>query len=136
MVKNMNVLIRKTWSPYLAGAMAGLVLCLSVLIAGKYFGASTSYVRSAAYLEKAVASEHVAKSSYFIHTKVKVDWQMLFVVGVILGAFISSQMSRDFTAVAIPPMWKRRFGTNKGTRFLVAFLGGVIALFGARMAGG
>lgn len=136
MVKNMNVLIRKTWSPYLAGALAGLVLCLSVLVAGKYFGASTSYVRSAAYLEKAVASEHVAKSSYFIHTKVKVDWQMLFVVGVILGAFISSQMSRDFTAVAIPPMWKRRFGTNKGTRFLVAFLGGVIALFGARMAGG
>jgi hypothetical protein len=136
MVKDMNVLIRKTWSPYLAGALAGLVLCLSVLVAGKYFGASTSYVRSAAYLEKAVASEHVAKSSYFIHTKVKVDWQMLFVVGVILGAFISSQMSRDFTAVAIPPMWKRRFGTNKGTRFLVAFLGGVIALFGARMAGG
>jgi hypothetical protein len=136
MVKDMNVLIRKTWSPYLAGALAGLVLCLSVLVAGKYFGASTSYVRSAAYLEKAVASEHVAKSSYFIHTKVKVDWQMLFVIGVILGAFISSQMSRDFTAVAIPPMWKRRFGTNKGTRFLVAFLGGVIALFGARMAGG
>jgi hypothetical protein len=136
MVKDMNVLIRKTWSPYLAGALAGLVLCLSVLVAGKYFGASTSYVRSAAYLGKTIASEHVAKSSYFIHTKVKVDWQMLFVVGVILGAFISSQMSRDFTAVAIPPMWKRRFGANKGMRFLVAFIGGVIALFGARLAGG
>jgi len=133
---NMNVLIRKTWSPYLAGALAGLVLCLSVLIAGKYFGASTTYVRSAGFLEKSIASEHVAKSSYFVRTKIKVDWQMLFVVGVILGAFISSQMSRDFTAVAIPPMWKRRFGTNKGTRFLVAFIGGVIALFGARMAGG
>jgi len=132
----MNVLIRKTWSPYLAGALAGFVLCLSVLIAGKYFGASTTYVRSAGFLEKAITSEHVAKSSYFMRTKVKVDWQMLFVVGVILGAFISAQMSRDFTAVAIPPMWKRRFGTNKAKRFLVAFAGGVIALFGARMAGG
>jgi hypothetical protein len=136
MVKDMNVLIRKTWSPYLAGALAGLVLCLSVLVAGKYFGASTTYVRSAAYLEKAVASEHVAKSPYFVRTKVKVDWQMLFLVGVILGAFISAQMSRDFTAVAIPPMWKRWFGTSKAKRFLVAFIGGIIAMFGARLAGG
>lgn len=136
MVEDMNVLIRKTWSPYLAGAVAGLVLCLSVLIAGKYFGASTTYVRSAGLLEKVVASKHVAKSSYFMRTKLKVDWQMLFVVGVILGSFASAQMSRDFTAVAIPSMWKRRFGTNKAKRFLVAFLGGVIALFGARMAGG
>jgi hypothetical protein len=136
MVEDMNVFIRKTWSPYLAGAAAGLVLCLSVLIAGKYFGASTTYVRSAGLLEKVVASKHVAKSSYFMRTKLKVDWQMIFVVGVILGSFASAQMSRDFTAVAIPSMWKRRFGTNKAKRFLVAFLGGVIALFGARMAGG
>jgi len=136
MRENMNVLIRKTWSPYLAGALAGIVLCLSVLVAGKYFGASTTYVRSAGILEKAVASDHVAKSSYFMRTKVKVDWQMLFVVGILLGSFASAQISRDFTAVAIPPMWRRRFGTNKAPRFLVAFLGGVVALFGARMAGG
>ena len=136
MVRGMNVLMKKTWSPYLAGALAGVVLCLSVLIAGKYFGASTTYVRSAGYLEKAIASEHVAKSSYFIHTKLKVDWQMLFVVGVVIGAFVSSRMSRDFTAVAVPPMWKRRFGANRTSRFVVAFLGGIIALFGARMAGG
>jgi hypothetical protein len=136
MVKGMNALMKKTWSPYLGGALAGIVLCLSVLIAGKYFGASTTYVRSAGLLEQTVASEHVAKSPYYVKTKIKVDWQMLFVVGVILGAFAAARMSRDFRAVAIPPMWKRRFGASKTPRFVVAFLGGVIALFGARMAGG
>ena len=40
------------WSPYLAGALSGLVLVLSVLIAGKYFGASTSFVRSAGMIEE------------------------------------------------------------------------------------
>jgi hypothetical protein len=35
----------KGWSPYLAGALAGVVSILSVWIAGKYLGASTTFVR-------------------------------------------------------------------------------------------
>ena len=42
----------KGWSPYLAGALAGIVMILSVWIAGKYFGASTTFVRSAGMIEK------------------------------------------------------------------------------------
>lgn len=132
----MNTFVRKTWSPYLAGALAGVVLCLSVLVAGKYFGASTTYVRSAGFVEKAVVPEHAAKSAYFTRTKIKVDWQMLFLVGIILGAFGSARLSRDFASVAVPSMWERRFGAGKAPRFIIAFVGGVIAMFGARMAGG
>ncbi len=131
-----ELLNKKPWSPYVAGALAGVVLCISVLVAGKYFGASTTFVRSVGFLERSVASEHVANSPYFIKTKVKVDWQMLFVVGIILGSFGAARISRDFSLTAVPPMWSEKFGTDRPKRFAIAFLGGIIALFGARMAGG
>jgi hypothetical protein len=42
----------KPWNPYLAGALSGLLLVASVWVAGKYFGASTSFVRSAGMIEQ------------------------------------------------------------------------------------
>ena len=124
------------WSPYLAGAIAGVVLCLSVLIAGNFVGASTTYVRSAGFIEQLVASGHVEKLSYFTKTKIKVDWQVMFVVGLLLGSLVSAVSSKTFKLTSIPPMWEKRFGAAKGRRFVVAFTGGAIALFGARLADG
>jgi uncharacterized protein len=40
------------WNPYLAGALSGVVGILSVWIAGKYFGASTSFVVTAGLIEQ------------------------------------------------------------------------------------
>ena len=132
----MSIFSKQSWSPYIAGAIAGVVLCFSVLIAGKFIGASTTYVRSAGLIERTVASGHVKESPYFTKTKIKVDWQMMFVAGLILGALVSSVISKDFKLTSIPPMWEKRFGAAKGRRFVVAFIGGIIALFGARLAGG
>ena len=133
----MDVLFKKDWwSPYAAGAIAGIILCLSVLIAGKFIGASTTYVRSAGLIEQTVASGHVEGSDYFTKTKIKVDWQMLFVVGLIIGAFVSSVTSKTFKWTPVPPMWEKRFGASSGKRFVVSFIGGIIVLFGARLAGG
>ena len=53
------------WSPYLAGALSGVVLVLSVWIAGKFFGASTSFVRSAGLIEKLFSPERVSQIAYF-----------------------------------------------------------------------
>ena len=124
------------WSPYVAGALSGLLIVLSVLIAGKYFGASTAFVRSAGMLEKIVLPDHVAKVAYFIKKSPKIEWQWMFVIGILAGSFISSISSGSFKIQATPPMWRSRFGNSTGKRFLVAFAGGIIAMFGARLAGG
>jgi hypothetical protein len=42
----------KGWSPYLAGALAGLLLIFSVWFTGKYIGASTTFVKTAGLIEK------------------------------------------------------------------------------------
>jgi hypothetical protein len=124
------------WSPYLAGALSGLVLVLSVLIAGKYFGASTSFVRSAGMIEELFAPERVSQLAYFKSKTPKIDWQWMFVVGIFLGALISSVTSASFRWQALPDMWKNRFGSSLGKRAIVAFLGAAVAMFGARLAGG
>ena len=132
----MNVLREKQWSPYVAGSLAGLLLVLSVLVTGKFFGASTTFVRTAAFVEQAVAPERVAGMEYFIKEKAKIDWQFLFVVGVLFGALASAWLSKEQKAVAIPPMWEGRFGTSRVRRWVAAFLGGAVLMFGARLADG
>ena len=124
------------WSPYLAGALSGLVLVLSVVIAGKYFGASTSFVRSAGMIEELLSPQRVGNLAYFQSEMPKIDWQWMFVFGIFLGSLISSTTSSSFRWQAVPDMWKSRFGGSVGKRAVVAFLGAVVAMFGARLAGG
>ena len=38
---------KQVWNPYLAGALAGVLLVLSVLIDGHFLGASTTFARNA-----------------------------------------------------------------------------------------
>jgi len=132
----MNTVNDKGWSPYLAGALSGLVLVLSVWMAGKYFGASTTFVRSAGMIEKIFNAERVAKMDYFLKEAPKVDWQWMFVVGILVGSLIASTTSKSFQWKGVPDMWEARFGSSAGKRGVVAFTGGLIAMFGARLADG
>ena len=127
---------KKYWSPYVAGACAGLVLVLSVWFAGKYFGASTTFVRSVGLIEKLFNAERVQGMAYFIAETPKIDWQWMFVVGVLIGSLIASKMSGTFKSQSVPDMWQGRFGAGAVPRGVVAFLGGIVAMFGARLAGG
>jgi hypothetical protein len=126
----------KGWNPYLAGALSGLVIILSVWVAGKFLGASTTFVRTAGMLQQLVAPERVGGMEYFLKEIPKIDWQWMFVVGIFLGALIASKTAGDFRWQDLPPMWEKRFGSNRGKRALVAASGGLIAMFGARLADG
>lgn len=130
------------WSPYLAGALLGVLAIVSAVatteLMGKttYLGASTTFVRAAGLLERAVSPESVAGNEYFTQQKIKVDWQFMLVVGIFLGALISSKTDKSFKAEGVPPVWEERFGPSVGKRAAGAFLGGIVAMVGARMADG
>ncbi|MCC6491257.1 MAG: YeeE/YedE family protein [Candidatus Hydrogenedentes bacterium] len=130
------------WSPYVAGALVGVLAIASVVATTaltdktKFLGASTTFVRAAGLAEKAVASEHVANNAYFTKEKVKVDWQFLFVIGIFLGAVVSSLTDGSFRLEKVPPTWQARFGASIGKRALGAVAGGAVAMFGARLADG
>lgn len=125
------------WNPYLAGALSGLVGIFSVWAVGQYFGASTSFVRTAGMIEQLFGSERVAQMSYFIKTVPHIDWQWMFVVGIFLGSMIAALTSRSFKLQAVPDMWAKRFGKKSVLRrAITAFVGGIVAMFGARLADG
>ena len=130
------------WSPYLAGALLGLLAIASVLattqLLGKtsYLGASTTFVRAAGILEKTIAADHVGSNEYYTETKVRVDWQFMLVVGIVLGAFLSAITDKSFRLEGVPPTWNKRFGPSIGKRAIGALVGGIIAMVGARLADG
>ncbi len=131
----------KAWNPYIAGTLTGILLILSVLMAGQYFGASTTFARTAAKLEAAVGVD-TSRIAYFTAKGGKYgpeslpNWQALFVVGIALGGLAASLASGTFKIQRVPPMWAARFGDRPLWRNLTAFAGGVLLIFGARMAGG
>lgn len=130
------------WSPYLAGALVGLLAIASVFattkVLGKssFLGASTTFVRAAGMMEQAVCPEHVAANAYFTKEKVQVEWQFMVVTGIFLGALLSSLTDRSFKLESTPPVWRDRFGPGVGRRAAAAVAGGALAMFGARLADG
>lgn len=131
-----------TWRPYIAGALVGLLAIASVYVSTevlgkpKYLGASTTFVRSAGLLEQSVAPQTVAANEYYQSKKVRVDWQFMVLVGILIGAFAASRIDGSFKLESSPPVWRDRFGPGVGVRAVGAFLGGIVAMFGARLAGG
>jgi hypothetical protein len=136
-----GMMFKQPWSPYLAGALTGFLLVLSVLVSGHFLGASTTFARGASVIEQAVGID-VSAFEYFTTGNGKYgpsslpNWQLMFVVGILIGAFTASKLSGDFKLQAVPAMWRRRFGPGVLKRAVTAFLGGGVGLFGARLAGG
>ena len=130
------------WNPYLAGALVGLLaiasVCATTQFLGKtsYLGASTTFVRAAGLVEQLIAADHVASNEYYTKEKVQVDWQFMLVLGIFFGALLASSTDKSFKLESVPPTWKKRFGPSIGKRAVGAFVGGVIAMMGARMADG
>lgn len=124
------------WNPYVAGALSGLVIVGSVWLTGKYAGASTTFVRGAGMIEQLFSPERIAQMEYFLKEKPIVDWQWMFVVGILVGSFIAALSSGNFKLQAVPDMWRARFGPSALKRGVVAFAGGTVAMYGARLADG
>ncbi len=130
------------WNPYFAGALVGLLAIASVLATTKlmgktsYLGASTTFVRAAGLLEQSVSADRVSQNEYFTKEKVRVDWQFMLVAGILIGAFISSKTDRSFKLEGVPPVWNKRFGSSVSKRAIGAFVGGIVAMIGVRMADG
>ncbi len=130
------------WSPYLAGALVGLLAIASAYATtiwmGKtnFLGASTTFVRAAGFIEQIFSEPHVASTLYFIKEKVIFDWQFLMIIGIFIGALISSLSDKSFKLESVPQAWADRFGPSVSKRAIGAFLGGIVAMVGARMADG
>ncbi|MEF8880012.1 MAG: YeeE/YedE thiosulfate transporter family protein [Candidatus Thermoplasmatota archaeon] len=124
------------WSPYFVGLGIGLLVWLSFLLSDKAIGCSTAYARSAGMIEKIFHGKKVHRKEYYKKFEPRIDWEWMLVIGIVVGAFISSMFSGVFHFEIIPSLWNESFGSNVFIRSIVAVFGGFLVGFGARMAGG
>ncbi len=132
----MDWLMETTWSPYVVGIGIGVLSWLTWLISSEPIGCSTSFSRTAGMIEKLFRGKKVERKLYYQEVKPGVDWQWMLVVGIIIGALISSLLSGDFHWQWIPTFWSLNFGDNTVIRLITAFAGGILLGFGSRWADG
>ncbi len=120
----------------IAGLLLGAVLFIAYFITGDGLGASGAENRIAIWLAKLVAPGWVNSTPYYIKygggVKQPLDHEIVLIgIGVILGGFVSAYLHGRFKKMTvhgprITPRW----------RWFFAFVGGVIAGYGARLARG
>ncbi len=124
-------------SPYLIGVALGALSWVAFAVAKEPIGVTTALSRVgqpvAALIFGATAAAH---NPYWAPMPFSWDYSMLFLVGLMAGALVSSLASGTFRIEAVPNFWRARFGCSVTKRFVAAFLAGALLMFGARMAGG
>lgn len=125
------------WSPYLVGALIGLLGLATLLFSQKTLGASTAFARIAGLVGMVIAPRHTASLKYFQENKPMIDWEVMVVVGAVVGAMLAAWQGNELQAHWLPAMWAAKYGSDSLPLHLVsALIGGIIMAFGARLAGG
>ena len=123
------------WNPYFVGFLLGLVLLATYMVTGRGLGATGAFSSVAAWLAGLFSPEHVAAnavhSRYFNDGAPLQSWTLFLLFGAFIGALISGlQGGRVGTTIERGP----RITDNQ--RLMLAFGGGFLAAFGAKIAKG
>ena len=132
----MELLTQVRWSPYVVGVGIGMLSWLTFLISKQPLACSTTFAKLIGMVEMTFRGKKAEMKPYYQKLKLVVDWQMMLVMGIVIGALISSLLSGDFHWQLVPSTWESSFGGNPVLRIAAALGGGVILGFGARWADG
>lgn len=122
---------------YLVGAGIGILSWIVFYVVNAPIGITTALSEaSGAVAAPIIGADAVASNPYWAKTVPAWDYGTLFLVGTFLGALISSILSGTFKWELVPSTWSEKFGEKVSNRFYSAFFGGILAMFGARLAGG
>jgi uncharacterized membrane protein YedE/YeeE len=127
---------RPYMNPYLAGALLGIVLFLAFFVTGTGLGASGGLNRFLVFFQNMATPEHIDQVPYLLkmaggNLNPLNSWIVYLTIGTVVGGFISGLIGR-----------RVKVETNKGpqignkTRWMMAFLGGILMGYGARLARG
>ena len=141
--------LRQPWPWYVAGPLIGLMVPLLLILGNKSFGISSS-------LRHVCAACFPSKIPFFQYNWKKELWNLLFVLGVLIGGYLTAQYFADPNPVVVDPRlveemsrygithidglipsdvlsWSS-LGTLRGLLMMVG--GGFLVGFGSRYAGG
>lgn len=137
----MNWLVREfrkeLWSPYVAGALLGVVGVLAVALSDSLLGASGAFENLAGLIGKALAPGLFDNLYFNFVMPPGITWQVVLLVGVFFGGLLGALSSGTFKLRVNPDeQWKRIVGPQTWKRWTLAFFGAIILEYGAGIAGG
>jgi hypothetical protein len=100
------------------------------VVAGHPMGASTAFPLVAMSLTG------LGAETYWHKIAGPGAWELWFLGGAFLAGLVFSLLQRDFRITSVPALWMQYHGPSRNKRYIWAFCGGFLLLFGARMAGG
>jgi len=123
------------WNPYLTGFLLGLVLLLTYVVTGRGLGATAAFAAMSSWLVGLFSTAHVegnlVHAKYWNDGAPLLNWTLFLLIGAVIGAFLSGWQGRRLSLTI-----ERGPNVSDRTRLLLAFAGGFIAAFGARIAKG
>lgn len=132
-----NPLTKASWNPYIVGAGIGILSWLAFYLVDKPLGMSTEVSKfSGWFASLLIGMDGVADNAYWAKKMPKFGYSTIFLIFTAVGAFLSAITSKSFRIEKVPEVWSERFGDSVVKRYIMAFIGGAILLFGARLAGG
>ncbi|MBL9102007.1 MAG: YeeE/YedE family protein [Myxococcales bacterium] len=125
-----NPLTRVRWSPFVVGAGIGLLSWFAFATVDHGIGVTGAFEAAATLILRALGLADDGGDAP------KIGWEWTLLLGLLAGAWISARLSGDHARESVPAMWAARFGERPGPRLAVAFVGGFLLMFGARLARG
>lgn len=126
-----------TWSPYIVGAMIGVLSWFTFYFSSQKIGASSFYATVAGFIGKALAPRHTEKLAYYKEKPPELNWEFAFVAAAILGAVIAAATGGELGLRGMPLMWTEKYGPDSLVQYAaLSVVGGAFMAFGARLAGG
>jgi uncharacterized membrane protein YedE/YeeE len=122
--------------PYLGGILLGIVLFLAFFITGNGLGASGGMNRIVVLFEDFLFPAHIDRTPYLISMaggdrNPLESWVVFVTIGTVLGGFVSGLIHGRVKLETI-----KGPNTRTSTRWIMAFIGGALMGYGARLARG
>ena len=117
--------ILSPWPWYVAGPLIGLMVPLLLLLIGKPFAISSSFRHLGSLCSPNSKLAYLKENNWR-----KESWNLVFVGGIILGAFIGGRLLSAEAVLLLPAHYASWIGAFK------LLLGGVLIGFGTRYADG
>ena len=152
-----NLFTKKQWGWKLSGVLLGLIFIITISIV-KPIGVSTQFVILDGIIwnqasKNLIVKDDTAKKGYASSNAYlnksggkyakniaqPLNYSFVFVIAMFLGgllAFLTTTKTENATRTNAPKVWKDNHGDSNIKRYLFIFVGGILVLFGARLAGG
>ena len=152
-----NLIYQSQWGWLSSGVSLGIIFLLTVAFI-KPIGVSTQFVILDGivwnlFSDQIIVDDNNAKSGYSSPNAYlnksggkyakniahPLNYSFIFVLAMIAGGFVARRLqsgNEDEDEPILPIVWTDRFGHSQSKRYLITFVGGFLALFGARLAGG